>query len=133
MIRRPGHDRRSAVRSQQYQAGPVTRSRPSTLVIDHAYEARLVAGVRRRRCRSAAFLVHAGRRSAAAAAPAANHSSGRRSGTFANIKQLTFGGENAEAYFSFDGKRLSFQSTKRRTACDQIYTMNIDGSDVQAA
>ena len=28
-----------------------------------------------------------------------------------NIKQLTFGGENAEAYFSFDGKRLSFQST----------------------
>ncbi len=29
-----------------------------------------------------------------------------------NIKQLTFGGENAEAYFSFDGKQLIFQSTK---------------------
>ena len=28
-----------------------------------------------------------------------------------NIKQLTFGGENAEAYFSFDGKKLTFQST----------------------
>jgi len=47
-----------------------------------------------------------------------------------NIKQLTFGDENAEAYFSFDGKRLSFQSTKGR-ACDQIYSMNIDGTDVK--
>lgn len=26
-----------------------------------------------------------------------------------NIKQLTFGGDNAEAYFSFDGKNLTFQ------------------------
>lgn len=46
-----------------------------------------------------------------------------------NIKQLTFGGENAEAYFSFDGKRLSFQSKRDGRACDQIYSMNIDGSD----
>ena len=46
-----------------------------------------------------------------------------------NLKQLTFGGENAEAYFSFDGKRLSFQQTKDRP-CDQIYSMNIDGSDI---
>ena len=30
----------------------------------------------------------------------------------ANVKQLTFGGENAEAYFSFDGKELIFQSTR---------------------
>jgi Tol biopolymer transport system component len=45
-----------------------------------------------------------------------------------NMKQLTFDGENAEAYFSFDGKRLTFQSTARH-ACDQIYTMNIDGTD----
>jgi Tol biopolymer transport system component len=28
-----------------------------------------------------------------------------------NIRQLTFGGENAEAYFSGDGKKLIFQST----------------------
>jgi TolB protein len=48
----------------------------------------------------------------------------------ANVKQLTFGGENAEAYFSFDGKRLSFQSSKNHP-CDQIYTMNVDGSDVK--
>jgi Tol biopolymer transport system component len=48
-----------------------------------------------------------------------------------NIKQLTFGGENAEAYFSSDGKQLIFQSTRDGYPCDQIYTMNIDGSDVK--
>src|SRR5947199_3469870 len=48
-----------------------------------------------------------------------------------NIKQLTFGGENAEAYFSFDGKQLIFQSKRDGRACDQIYRMNIDGSDVK--
>ncbi len=45
-----------------------------------------------------------------------------------NIKQLTFGGENAECYFSFDGTKFSFQSTRSDFKCDQIYTMNIDGS-----
>jgi TolB protein len=49
----------------------------------------------------------------------------------ANIKQLTFGGENAEAYFSADGKKLSFQSKRDGRGCDQIYTMNIDGSGVK--
>ncbi len=48
-----------------------------------------------------------------------------------NIRQLTFGGENAEAYFSADGKRLIFQSTRDGRECDQIYTMNIDGTDVR--
>src|ERR1043166_8742203 len=48
-----------------------------------------------------------------------------------NIKQLTFGGENAEAYFSSDGKKLIFQSTREGHDCDQIYTMNIDGSGVK--
>src|SRR5258708_15692832 len=48
-----------------------------------------------------------------------------------NVKQLTFGGENAEAYFSADGKKLTFQSTRDGHECDQIYTMNIDGSDVR--
>lgn len=46
----------------------------------------------------------------------------------ANIRQLTFGGENAEAYFSPDGKRLIFQSTRDGVACDQIFVMNVDGS-----
>jgi len=48
-----------------------------------------------------------------------------------NIRQLTFGGENAEAYFSFDGKQLIFQSKRDGRQCDQIYRMNIDGSDVK--
>jgi TolB protein len=48
-----------------------------------------------------------------------------------NIKQLTFGGENAEAYFSFDGKKLIFQSKRDQLKCDQIFTMNVDGSDVK--
>ena len=46
-----------------------------------------------------------------------------------NLKQLTFGGENAEAYFSSDGQKLIFQSTRDGRECDQIYTMNIDGSN----
>jgi TolB protein len=49
----------------------------------------------------------------------------------ANIKQLTFGGENAEAYWSSDGKRLIFQSKRDGRGCDQIYTMNADGSNVK--
>ena len=48
-----------------------------------------------------------------------------------NLRQLTFGGENAEAYFSADGKKLIFQSTRDGHGCDQIYTMNADGSDIR--
>ena len=48
------------------------------------------------------------------------------------IRQLTFGGNNAEAYFSPDGKRLIFQRQDSvRTGCDQEYVMNADGSDVR--
>jgi Tol biopolymer transport system component len=46
-----------------------------------------------------------------------------------NIRQLTFGGENAEAYFSFDGQKIIFQSTRDPYKCDQIFTMNRDGSN----
>jgi len=48
-----------------------------------------------------------------------------------DLKQLTFAGENAEAYFSADGKQLIFQSTRDGRQCDQIYTMNVDGSNVK--
>src|SRR5438105_4317497 len=48
-----------------------------------------------------------------------------------NIRQLTFGGENAEAYFSPDGTRLIFQSTRDGYPCDQIFSMKIDGSDLR--
>ena len=47
------------------------------------------------------------------------------------IRQLTFGGQNAEAYWSPDGRRLVFQSTREPYKCDQIFTMNADGSDVR--
>ena len=42
-----------------------------------------------------------------------------------NITQLTFGGDNAEAYFSFDGKKLSFQSNNAKwgVQCDQIFML----------
>jgi len=46
-----------------------------------------------------------------------------------DIKQLTYGGQNAEAYWSPDGKHLSFQSTRDKLECDQIFVMNADGSD----
>jgi len=48
---------------------------------------------------------------------------------FGNIRQLTRGGQNAEAYWSPDGKRLIFQSTRKGYECDQIFIMNADGSD----
>lgn len=48
-----------------------------------------------------------------------------------NIKMLTNTGENAEAYFSFDGKKLVYQATIDSMECDQIFTMNIDGTERQ--
>jgi Tol biopolymer transport system component len=42
-----------------------------------------------------------------------------------NVRQLTFGGENAEGYFSWDGGRLVLQSTRDSFPCDQIYVMDI--------
>ncbi len=48
-----------------------------------------------------------------------------------NVRQLTFGGQNAEAYFSFDGKELVFQSAHEIGGCDQEYVMRTDGSGVR--
>lgn len=42
-----------------------------------------------------------------------------------NVRQFTFGGENAEAYWSPDGSELIFQSTHGQYACDQIFRMPI--------
>ena len=52
---------------------------------------------------------------------------------FNNIRQLTFGGDNAEAYFSFDGKWLIFQKTnpKEGIPCDQIYIGKIPTKEGQ--
>lgn len=47
---------------------------------------------------------------------------------FKNVRQLTFGGDNAEAYFSFDNSKIVFQVTNEKwnTHCDQIYYSGID-------
>jgi hypothetical protein len=47
-----------------------------------------------------------------------------------HVHQLTFGGQNAEAYFSSDGRQLIFQSTRPPYECDQMFVMNADGSGV---
>lgn len=52
---------------------------------------------------------------------------------FANLRQLTFGGDNAEAYWSFDGKMISFQSNNPAWGlkCDQIFYMNTEGEHLK--
>ncbi len=47
---------------------------------------------------------------------------------FKNIKQLTDGGDNAEAYFSFDNKKIVFQSNNQSwgLSCDQIFYFNLN-------
>ena len=44
-----------------------------------------------------------------------------------NIRQLTFGGQNAEAYFSADDKHLIYQAHAGEEKCDQIYLMDLEG------
>lgn len=45
-----------------------------------------------------------------------------------NPRQLTFGGQNAEAYWSKDGKRITYQTRQPEYPDEQIFTMNADGS-----
>ena len=45
-----------------------------------------------------------------------------------NIRQLTVGGQNAEAYFSRSGRQLIFQRQEADSGCDQQFVMNIDGT-----
>ena len=54
---------------------------------------------------------------------------------FKNLRQLTFGGDNAEAYWSFDSKMTSFQSNNKEwgLGCDQIFYMPIEGMNLQDA
>lgn len=54
-----------------------------------------------------------------------------RESHLANIRHLTFGGQNAEAYFSADGTRLILQATRDGFRCDQIFTMDLNGNDVR--
>jgi len=50
-----------------------------------------------------------------------------------NVRQLTFGGQNAEAYFSIDDKMVIFQHQGEGVPCDQIYTMPVDTPDGKPA
>ncbi len=45
-----------------------------------------------------------------------------------NVTQLTFEGDNGEAYFSNDDRKLIYQSNQNGYSCDKIWTMNIDGT-----
>src|SRR5579862_3352380 len=49
---------------------------------------------------------------------------------FKNLRQLTFGGQNAEAYWSVDGKYLCYQASTpdKKYPDEQIFTMHADGS-----
>lgn len=46
-----------------------------------------------------------------------------------NVRQLTFGGQNAEAYWSPDGRYLSYQAAVEGYPDEQIFVMKADGSD----
>ena len=50
---------------------------------------------------------------------------------FSRLTQITFGGQNAEAYFAADGKRLILQRQLSDSTCDQEYTVNIDGTGLK--
>lgn len=66
-----------------------------------------------------------------AAAAARTLAPDSREKRLANLRQLTAGGSNAEAYFDATGTRLIFQSTREPFGCDQIFTMGLDGGDVR--
>ncbi len=51
----------------------------------------------------------------------------------ANVRQLTFAGENAEAYFSADDRQLIFQSAGEGVPCDQIYVLRLEDGDGEPA
>src|SRR5262245_61043813 len=70
--------------------------------------------------------IRAGRARAASPPPPVD----ARERRLANLRQLTFGGQNAEAYFDWTGTPLIFQSTRPPFGCDQLFTMRADGSDV---
>ena len=46
---------------------------------------------------------------------------------FKSIRQITFGGDNAEAYWSFDDQQMIFQSNNKQWGleCDQMFLMDI--------
>jgi Tol biopolymer transport system component len=80
---------------------------------------------------AAAMLEHVTARRARAQAARAAAPADSRERHLGGLRQLTFGGQNAEAYWDRTGTRLVFQSTRPPFGCDQIFTMSADGSDVR--
>ena len=50
---------------------------------------------------------------------------------FGRLWQLTFGGENAEAYFSSKGDKLIFQSTREGYPCDRQFVMDLRAGETK--
>lgn len=61
-------------------------------------------------------------------APGVAHSPEPQEARLSNLRQITFGGENAEAYWSADGRWITFQSTRDGRSCDEQFVMRADGS-----
>lgn len=78
--------------------------------------------------RSFSFLCAAWCAACGASGPAVTRAPEPDEAFFRSLRQLTFGGQNAEAYFSPDGRRLIFQRTGDGYDCDQEFVMNVDGS-----
>lgn len=78
---------------------------------------------------SAAGCARSGDSDAQAGAPIRSVATDSSEARLTNLRQLTFGGENAEAYWSTDGRHITFQSTRDGRSCDQQYVMRADGSD----
>ena len=69
---------------------------------------------------------------ASAAASSVTHAPAAGEGRLRNLRQLTFGGNNAEAYFNRAGTQLIFQRQERAdSGCDQQYLINVDGSGLR--
>jgi Tol biopolymer transport system component len=78
---------------------------------------------------AAALREHLLARRARAQAPGGARPPDPRERRLAGLRQLTFGGQNAEAYWDRSGTRLVFQSTRPPFGCDQIFTMSAEGTD----
>ena len=80
---------------------------------------------------SVRLLVAAALLGAAACAersPVVTHAANPQETRLSNLRQITFGGENAEAYWDRSGEWITFQSTRDGRTCDQQYVIRPDGT-----
>jgi TolB protein len=49
-----------------------------------------------------------------------------------DIKQLTYDGDNGEAYFNYDASKVIFQSKRGDNECDKLFSVNLDGTQLAA-